>query len=106
MKEAGIIRGFTIEIDRQALGVEVLAFIRMTCDGPRYQPFLNHVKQIPEIRQCHHVTGGDAFFLQVETTTTEALEKLTEQLLRFGTPTTSLLLSSPVVRTSYPLPAE
>lgn len=101
MKEAGIIRGFTVDIDKGVLGIQVLAFIRMTCDGPRYQPFLNHARQVPEIRQCHHVTGGDAFVLQVETSSTEALEKLIEQLLRFGSPTTSLVLSSPVVRTGY-----
>ena len=33
MEEAGIIRGYTVEIDREALGLDVLAFIRMSCNG-------------------------------------------------------------------------
>src|ERR1700760_1146629 len=60
LEEAGVIRGYTVEIDREALGLPILAIIRMTCDGPRYHPFLKFIKELPEVRECHHVTGGDA----------------------------------------------
>ena len=101
MEEAGVVRGYRAEIDREALGLEVLAFIRMTCDGPRYAPFQTFVKGLEEVRECHHLTGGDAFLLKVTSPSIESLEKLIEKLLPFGVPTTSLVLSSPVERRSY-----
>ena len=101
MEEDGIIRAYTVEIDREALGLPILAYIRMTCDGPRYQPFLRFVHTLAEVRECHHVTGGEAFFLQVTTASIAELERTIERLLPYGIPTTSIVLSSPVVRRAY-----
>jgi Lrp/AsnC family leucine-responsive transcriptional regulator len=103
LEEAGLIRGYSVEIDREALGLPILAIIRMTCDGPRYHPFLKFVKELPEVRECHHVTGGDAFFLQVTTASIEELERIIERLLPYGIPTTSIVLSSPVARRAHDL---
>jgi Lrp/AsnC family leucine-responsive transcriptional regulator len=101
MEEDGIIRGYTIDIDREALGLPILAYIRMTCEGQRYQPFLKFVHTLAEVRECHHVTGGEAFFLQVTTASIAELERTIERLLPYGIPTTSIVLSSPVVQRAY-----
>ena len=103
MEEDGVIRKYTIEIDRAALGLPVLAYVRMTCDGNRYQPFLKFIRTLAEVRECHHVTGGDAFFLEVTTASIEQLERTIERLLTYGIPTTSIVLSSPVVRRAFDL---
>jgi Lrp/AsnC family transcriptional regulator, leucine-responsive regulatory protein len=103
LEEAGVIRGYTVEIDREALGLPILAIIRMTCDGPRYHPFLKFIKELPEVRECHHVTGGDAFFLQVTTGSIGELEEVIERLLPYGIPTTSIVFSSPVTRRPHDL---
>jgi len=101
MEEDGIIRAYTIEIDREALGLPILAYVRITCEGQRYQPFLKFVHTLPEVRECHHVTGGEAFILQVTTASIAELERTIERLLPYGIPTTSLVLSSPVVKRAY-----
>jgi Lrp/AsnC family transcriptional regulator, leucine-responsive regulatory protein len=101
MQELGIIGGYSVEIDREALGLPVLAFVRLTCEGDRYTKFLNFVKTLEEVRECHHLTGADAFLLKVTTTSIPDLEALVEALLPYGSPTTSLVYSSPVVRKSY-----
>jgi Lrp/AsnC family leucine-responsive transcriptional regulator len=100
MEEEGIIEGYAAAINPAALGLSVLAVIRMTCDGTHYHPFLKFVKTVPEVRVCHHVTGADAFFLEVATRSLEELERLIERLLPYGIPTTSLVFSSPVARQS------
>ncbi len=100
MEEEGIIRGYTVDIDRAALGLPILAVIRMTCDGTHYHPFVKFVKTLAEVRVCHHVTGGDAFFLETATRSLEDLERLIERLLPYGIPTTSLVFSSPVAQRS------
>jgi len=101
MEEVGIVRGYTVEIDREVLGLQVLAFIRMTCDGQHYFRLMDFVQTLEEVRECHHLTGGDAFLLKVTTTSMESLEALIEALLPFGNPVTSVALSTPVERRKY-----
>lgn len=96
MQEAGIIRRYSVDIDREALGLHMFAFVRITCDGPNYGKFLEFVRNTEEIRECHHLTGSDAFLLKVITTCIADLEALIEALLPYGTPTTSIVYSSPV----------
>ena len=50
------------------------------------------------MKECHHLTGGDAFLLQVVLVSTDELERLIEKLLPYGMPTTSLVLSTPLNR--------
>ena len=101
MEEMGILRAYTVEIDREALGLGVLAFIRMSCPGQNYRRFLEYVQKLEEVRECHHLTGGDDFLLKVTTTNLADLEALIEALLPYGTPVTSLVLSTPVESRRY-----
>jgi Lrp/AsnC family leucine-responsive transcriptional regulator len=98
LESLGLIRGYCADLDLKALGLNITAFIRMTCDGPRYQPFLKFLKTLDPIQECHHLTGGDAFLLKVVLSSTEELERLIEKLLPYGSPTTSMVLSTPVHR--------
>ena len=101
MEETGILHGYTVEIDRESLGLEVMAFIRMSCGGHNYHRLLEYVQTLEEVRECHHITGADDFLLKVTTTSMGDLEALIEALLSYGNPVTSLVLSSPVERRKY-----
>lgn len=101
MEEVGILHGYTIDIDRESLGLEVMAFIRMSCSGQNYHRWLDYVQTLEEVRECHHLTGGDDFLLKVTTTNLADLEALIEALLPYGNPITSLVLSSPVEHRKY-----
>ncbi len=98
LESLGLIRGYRADLDLKALGLSITAFIRMTCDGPRYRPFLKFLATLDPVQECHHLTGGDAFLLKVVLTSTEELERLIEKLLPYGMPTTSMVLSTPVDR--------
>lgn len=101
MEEQGILRAYTVTLDRQALGLDVMAFIRMTCDGQHYYRLLEFIQTLEEVRECHHLTGGDAFLLKVTTTSMGDLESLIEALLPYGNPVTSLVLSTPIESRPY-----
>ena len=101
MEEAGIVHGYAAEIDREALGLEVMAFVRMSCGGQHYHRLVEYVQTLEEVRECHHLTGGDDFLLKVTTTSMAGLEALIEALLPYGNPVTSLVLSTPVERRTY-----
>jgi Lrp/AsnC family leucine-responsive transcriptional regulator len=103
LEDAGVVTGYRVDIDREALGLPILAIIRMSCDGARYRPFLKAVKALQSVLECHHVAGGDAFILKVVAHSVEELEGLVEKFLEHGVPTTSVVFSSPVARRSLPL---
>ncbi len=103
MQDAGIIQGYTVDIDREALGLPLLAYIRLTCSGTSYHSFLKFVKSADQVQECHHLTGGDAFLIKVTVASIGDLEKFVEKLLPYGDPITSIVLSSPVARNSLPV---
>src|SRR5262249_9164379 len=80
LEEAGVIRGYRADIDREALGLPILAIIRLTCDGAMYRPFLKAVNSLEGVIECHHVAGGDAFILKTASASVEHLERLVEKL--------------------------
>lgn len=104
MEEAGIITGYSVELDRSALGLPILAYVRLTCGGGQYRRFLSFIQSAEDVLECHHLTGGDAFLLKVAVASLDELEKLIEVLLPFGDPTTSLVLSSPIPRRPISIP--
>jgi Lrp/AsnC family transcriptional regulator, leucine-responsive regulatory protein len=101
MEEAGIILGYSAEIDREALGLEVMAMIRMSCGGQNYHRLIDFDENLEEVRECHHITGGDDFLLKITTSSMGDLEALIEALLPYGNPITSLVLSSPIEGRKY-----
>ena len=96
-----IIQGYRAKVDLKALGLTITAFIRLTCDGQRYQPFLKFLNSLEAVQECHHLTGADAFLLKVLLRSTDELETLIEKLLPYGMPTTSLVLSTPIARDQH-----
>jgi Lrp/AsnC family leucine-responsive transcriptional regulator len=95
-----LIHGYRADIKLQALGLSITAFVRLTCDGNRYRSFLKFLPTLDAVQECH-ITGGDAFLLKVMLSSMTQLEDLIEKLLPFGSPTTSMVLSTPIERKQY-----
>lgn len=96
MEELEIITGYHAEVNPAQLGYGVLAFIRLTTPTDKYPRVLELAQRLPEIRECHHVTGGEAFILKVLATSIPHLESIIAQLSSYGATSTSIVLSSPV----------
>ncbi len=96
LEEAKLITGYHAEVDPAALGYGVLAFIRLTTSTDKYPRVLEMAQRMPEIRECHHITGGESFILKVLATSIPHLESLIALLSTYGATSTSIVLSSPV----------
>lgn len=103
LEDAGVIRGYRAELDPASLGLGVTALIRMTADGVQYQQLMNFLASCEQVRECHHVTGGDALMMKVLAPSIEQLEALIMKLLHYGVPTTSIVLSTPILRNVFAL---
>src|SRR5262249_34313773 len=64
MEEAKVIRGYSAEVDRESAGLPILAYIRITCGGSKYKPFLAFIATAEPVQECHHSTGGECVSLE------------------------------------------
>jgi Lrp/AsnC family leucine-responsive transcriptional regulator len=62
-------------------------------------------RELDEVLECHHLTGADSFIVRVAVATVKHLETVIESFGRYGTPTTALILSSPVEDRAVTRPA-
>jgi DNA-binding Lrp family transcriptional regulator len=75
----GVIRGWTIDIDASAFGLEVLAFIGVRSSKPCSE-LLPAMRSIAAIEEFHSVAGALGLLLKVRVANTSALLELVEQL--------------------------
>ena len=68
LEEAGLIRDYVARLDAEKMGYKVVAFVSVTiANGPYKQPqkFQHAIAGIPEIQECHTVTGEADYLLKV-----------------------------------------
>ena len=63
-------------------------------------------KRLPQIVECHRITGEDCFIMRAHIEALDQLDALLDRFLVHGQTTTSLIQSSPVPQRSLPLPGE
>ncbi|MGD8195371.1 Lrp/AsnC family transcriptional regulator [Herbiconiux sp. P18] len=96
LADSGVITGYSITVDPEALGYTVTAFVRLAYPSGDYAPFHSLVAGMPEIIEAHHVTGADCFIIKVLARSMRDLERITGRLATLGGITTSVVYSSPV----------
>jgi Lrp/AsnC family leucine-responsive transcriptional regulator len=63
MEEAGIILGFTALVDPEAAGYPLAAFVAVTlASNAVREQFLTGIEHVPEVLECHHVTGTTTIY--------------------------------------------
>ena len=66
MEEAGIVRGYNLEIDHEKLGYDVTAFLGIYLDkSSLYDEVAHQLAQIPEIVSVHYTTGVYSIFAKI-----------------------------------------
>ena len=105
MEEAGIITGYRAEIAVDKIGLSVMAFIRVSASGKQYPAVISLARELPEVVECHHLTGTDSFIMKVVTSSIPHLEALITRLSSYGQTTTSIVLSSPVTKRTFGRPS-
>ncbi|WPB56892.1 Lrp/AsnC family transcriptional regulator [Xylophilus sp. GOD-11R] len=68
LEEAGFILGYHARLDRQKLGLGVLAYVRLDAErnsAGAMRELEEAVRQLPEVISCHYISGTGTFELQV-----------------------------------------
>jgi len=104
LEESGVIRGYRLDVDPAALGLPMSAFIRVKPNAGQLPRVIDVATEIPEVVECHRVTGEDCLIIRVHLPNIEQLDRVLDAFLEFGNTTTSIVQSSPVPRRALPLP--
>lgn len=83
LEQEGYIKQYAAQVDARKLGKDITAFIGVGIEHPKFN--LNFAKQIqamPQVLECHHVTGQDSYLLKVKTESTERLDALISEKIR------------------------
>ena len=104
LEEAGVIRGYTLELDPAALGYPVCAYVRVRPTPGQLPKAAELARSLPQVVECHRVTGEDCFVLKVYLPALDQLDQVLDQFLAFGQTTTSIVQSTPVPPRGLPLP--
>ena len=106
LEEAGVIRGYRLDLNPAALGLPVGLYIRIRPNSGQLPRIAELAQQIPEVVECHRVTGEDCFIVKAYIPAIEQLDRLLDSFLLYGATTTSIIQSSPVPLRPPPLPDE
>ncbi|MEV4293238.1 Lrp/AsnC family transcriptional regulator [Microbispora rosea] len=93
LEAAGVISGYRAVVDLGKVGYAVLAVVRLKYPGSRHEPLHRLLGERTEILECLRTTGDDCYTLKVAATSMAHLEKVMDELARFGSTTTNIVYS-------------
>jgi len=97
LEEMGIIKGYRVDVDYEALGFPLLCVIRL--NSPRGASEVDEViENMPEVIESNRVTGSESHVLRARARSTGHLEDLLHELWSYGDSNTNIVTSSPVPR--------
>lgn len=110
LEARGAIRGYAAIVDPAAVGLGILAFTWITqAPGTAATDLTDDLAAIPEIEECHHITGEADYLIKVRARHTRDLERILRQVQatrHVFTTETDVVFSSGFERRPLRLPIE
>ncbi|HXV75623.1 MAG TPA: Lrp/AsnC family transcriptional regulator [Candidatus Polarisedimenticolaceae bacterium] len=77
LERGGVIRGYAALLDAERAGCDLLVFVEVFIEHPKYEPaFLAAIGTMPSVQECHRVTGAATCLLKVRVADRRALQRL------------------------------
>ncbi|MDO4952594.1 MAG: Lrp/AsnC family transcriptional regulator [Synergistaceae bacterium] len=96
LERAGIITGYSAVVNPLKVGYSIMAFIRLNSSAAYLAKADDIAQTLPEVLECHHLTGSDGVMLKVVVASVSDLESIVTKFADCGISTTSIALSSPI----------
>ena len=102
LEEAGVIKGYHAELDAGSLGFTITVFAMVSLKSQAEEDlraFENHIKALPEVRECHMLNGEIDFILKIVSKDLQSFQEfLTSKLT--PAPNVASVKTSLTIRTS------
>ncbi len=79
LENSGIIKSYHATLDNSRIGLGVSTFVLVTLKGHNKRNidlFLEQIHLVPEVIECHHITGSGDFILKVISSDISSYQKL------------------------------
>jgi len=96
LEESKVILGYRAHVDPATVGLPVRAFVKVTVAGDKLAKFAAMVRNLPEVLECHRVTGAESFMVQVAVRDVTHMEEVIDAMMPYVATNTSMILASPV----------
>lgn len=68
LEKSGYIKGYTILVDKEKLGVKLVAFCTVSLEQHQEEylnQFVHDIRAIPEVAECYHIAGMFDYLLKI-----------------------------------------
>jgi Lrp/AsnC family leucine-responsive transcriptional regulator len=79
LETSGLIKSYHAQLDTQMIGLGVSIYILISLSSHKMNQinsFVDKIKKLPEVIECHHITGSGDFLLKVLTSDIPSYQKL------------------------------
>ena len=109
LEERGVIRGYRAQVEPQALGLGVMAYVSLNIDGGQFgrvREVEADIRAFPQILECHTVSGDSDYLLKVVAHDLKSLSQfLTDRLMQVpGVDDVRSMICMEEVKAPSPLP--
>lgn len=85
LQELGVIEGYTLRWNPERIGFNVHAFLIVSMSSSQsHQAFRSFVQSTESVKEVHRVGGEGCYWLRIRTRDSSELNKLLEEVLKFG----------------------
>lgn len=106
LEERGVIRGYHADLDGSKLGFTITVFAMVSLRSQAEEDlkaFENHIRNLPEVRECHMLNGEIDFILKIVSKDLQSFQEfLTSKLT--PAPNVASVKTSLTIRTAKQLP--
>jgi Lrp/AsnC family leucine-responsive transcriptional regulator len=105
LEERGVIRGFTVDIDPQALGYQLQAIVRIRPLPGKLQMVQKLIEDTPEFCECDKVTGEDCYIARLFVRSIAELDQVIDRIADKAETNTAIVKAQPIKRRPPPFAA-
>ena len=106
LEERGVIRGYHADLDASKLGFAITVFAMVSLRSQAEEDlraFENHIKTLPDVRECHMLNGEIDFILKIVSRDLQSFQELLTSKLT-PAPNVASVKTSLTIRTAKQLP--
>lgn len=83
LRRRGVLLAIEARLDPAALGLDILAFVQILVDRPEAEgDLVRRIRDMPEVQECHHMTGDYSYLVKLRARDTRHLEYLIGDRIR------------------------
>lgn len=103
LRERGVIRAFTVELNPEALGYRLQAIVRIRPLPGKLHVVGKLLQEIPEFCECDKVTGDDCYVARLFVRSIDQLDQILDRIADKAETSTAIVKSQTIQRRPPPL---